>query len=156
MSLAEVEAGEARNLNEQALRDLLRGIRDDALIPPVVVFRELGAATARLLDGMHRWRLSQALGYIAIPTIQRGREDAEIVNAEFCVVVRDLRELRDILDVVAHPINASTGAVSDVPFSTSLNRGFLRMEFLSHGVDKLPPAMYPTLSFGAVERLIPW
>jgi ParB-like nuclease domain len=78
VSLAEVEAPEARNLNEQTLRDLLRGIRDDAPISPVVVFREPGAATALLLDGTHRWRVSQALKFIAIPTIQPGWEDAEL------------------------------------------------------------------------------
>jgi len=73
ISLAEIGGPQARNLNEQAIRDLLRGIRDDAPIPPVVVFREPGAATATLLDGLHRWRLSQALGYIAIPTTQPSR-----------------------------------------------------------------------------------
>jgi hypothetical protein len=69
---------QVRNLNEEAVRDLLRAIRDDAPISPVVVFRELGAATATLLDGLHRWLLSQALGYIAIPTTQPSREEAEL------------------------------------------------------------------------------
>jgi ParB-like chromosome segregation protein Spo0J len=61
-----------------AIRDLLRGIRDDVPIQPVVVFREPGAGTAMLLDGLHRLRLSQALGFVAIPTTQPSREDAEL------------------------------------------------------------------------------
>jgi hypothetical protein len=35
-----------------------------------VIFREPEAATATLLDGLHRYRLSLALGFTLIPAIQ--------------------------------------------------------------------------------------
>jgi hypothetical protein len=67
-----------RKLNEDALRSLLSGVRDSTDLPPVVIFREPGAATARLLDGIHRYRLSAALGFRLIPAIQPTRDDAEL------------------------------------------------------------------------------
>jgi hypothetical protein len=33
----------------------------------VVVFREPGAVTAALIDGLHRYRVSAALGFPSIP-----------------------------------------------------------------------------------------
>jgi len=80
MPLAEVTGPEHRKLNEDALRSLLRGLRDGAELPPIIVFREPCAASAVLLDGMHRWRLSLALGFAAIPAIQPTRDDAELVS----------------------------------------------------------------------------
>jgi hypothetical protein len=59
-------------------RRLLSGVRDGAALPPVVIFREPGAATATLLDGLHRYRLSLALGFTLIPAIQPTRDDAEL------------------------------------------------------------------------------
>jgi hypothetical protein len=70
--------GPNRKLSEDALRSLLSGVRDGAALPPVVIFREPGAATATLLDGLHRYRLSLALGFALIPTIEPSREDAEL------------------------------------------------------------------------------
>lgn len=76
--LAEV-IGPRRMLNVDAVRSLLRGVRDGVELPPIVVFREPGAATAALLDGLHRWRVSLALGFLAIPATQPSRDDAELV-----------------------------------------------------------------------------
>jgi hypothetical protein len=67
-----------RKLNADALRRLLRGVRDGDDLPPVVVFREPGAATAALLDGLHRLRVSLALGFVSIPATQPSRDDAEL------------------------------------------------------------------------------
>jgi hypothetical protein len=75
--LAEVAVPD-RKLSEDALRRLLCGVRDGAALPPVVIFREPGAATATLLDGLHRYQLSLALGFKLIPAIQPGRDDAEL------------------------------------------------------------------------------
>jgi hypothetical protein len=69
VALAQV-TGPDRKLNEDALRRLLCGVRDGADLPPVVIFREPQAATATLLDGLHRYRLSLALGFTLIPAIQ--------------------------------------------------------------------------------------
>jgi hypothetical protein len=77
MPLVEIIAPD-RKLNEGALRRLLSGVRDDADLPPVVIFREPGAATATLLDGLHRFRLSLALGFTLIPATQPSRDDAEL------------------------------------------------------------------------------
>jgi hypothetical protein len=75
--LAEV-VGPARKLNREALRSFLCAVRDGIARPPVVVFREPGAATATLLDGLHRWRASSALGFSAIPCTQPNRDDAKL------------------------------------------------------------------------------
>ena len=77
--LIEVIGPTHRKLNEEALRSLLRGVRDGADLPPIIVFREPGAAVATLLDGLHRVRLSLAVGFAVIPTTQTSREDAELV-----------------------------------------------------------------------------
>lgn len=67
-----------RKLNPDALRSLLYGVREGADLPAIVVFREPGAATAALLDGLHRVRISLALGFVSIPAIQPSREEAEL------------------------------------------------------------------------------
>jgi hypothetical protein len=74
--IAEITAP-ARKLNPDALRSLLRGVRDGDNLPPVVVFREPGAVSAALLDGLHRYWVSVALGFSSIPAIQVSRKDAE-------------------------------------------------------------------------------
>jgi hypothetical protein len=76
--LAEVVGPADRKLNREALISILTAIRDDVPLPPVVVFREPGASTATLLDGVHRWRASLALGFSSIPCTQPSREDAEL------------------------------------------------------------------------------
>ena len=68
-----------RKLNTDVLRSLLRGIRDGDCLPAVVVFREPGAVTAALLDGLHRYWVSVALNFALIPAKQPSREDAELV-----------------------------------------------------------------------------
>jgi ParB-like chromosome segregation protein Spo0J len=68
-----------RKLNEDALRSLLCAVRHRAPLPPVVVFREPGAATTMLLDGLHRWKVSAALGVNMIPCMLTTREDAELL-----------------------------------------------------------------------------
>jgi hypothetical protein len=67
-----------RKLNPDALRSMERGVRDGwGVLPPVVVFREPGARTAALLDGLPRYRVSAALGFASIPATQSSREDAD-------------------------------------------------------------------------------
>jgi hypothetical protein len=70
--------GPIRMLNREALVSILCGIRDGTALPPVVVFREPGATKATLLDGLHRWRASSALGFSAIPCTQPSRDDAKL------------------------------------------------------------------------------
>jgi ParB-like chromosome segregation protein Spo0J len=74
----EIIAPFGRKLNEQALRKVLAGIREDAAIDPVVVFHEPGASRTFLLDGMHRWRVSVNLQYLVIPCRFVTREEAEV------------------------------------------------------------------------------
>jgi hypothetical protein len=65
--LAEIRGPPKRLLNEGSLRYHLGLIRDRQSIEPVSVYRARGAPTATLVDGVHRWRLSLALGYVKIP-----------------------------------------------------------------------------------------
>jgi hypothetical protein len=67
----------ARKLNEGAIRSLLAGLREGVALDPAPVFREPGAAQATLLDGLHRWHVSKALGFCAIPCTYLSREEAE-------------------------------------------------------------------------------
>jgi hypothetical protein len=67
-----------RKLNKEAVRDLLAVLRDGAALDPVSVFREPGATQATLLSGLHRWHVSKALGFAAIPCTYLSREDAEV------------------------------------------------------------------------------
>ena len=67
-----------RKLNAEAVRDLLAVLRDGAALDPVPVFRDPGATQATLLDGVHRWHVSRALGFSSIPCTYLSREDAEV------------------------------------------------------------------------------
>jgi hypothetical protein len=77
LALAQV-TGSDRKFHEDALRRLLSDVRDGAALPPVVIFREPGAATATVLDGLHRYQLSVALGFTSISATQPSRDDAEL------------------------------------------------------------------------------
>lgn len=65
----------ARMLNEAAVRGLLRGIRANASIPPIHVISEQGKV--RLLNGLHRLRVSIAVGFTQIPARFLSLEEAE-------------------------------------------------------------------------------
>jgi hypothetical protein len=60
------------------------GLRRGGATARRLVFRlswcsgSLTRATAVLLDGLHRWRMSLALGFVAIPATQPRREAAEL------------------------------------------------------------------------------
>lgn len=75
--LDELMLNTARKLHEPSVRWLLARIRDRLPIDPVPVFREPGAPRVTLLDGMHRWRVSRALGLACIPCNYVSRVDAE-------------------------------------------------------------------------------
>ena len=66
-------------LDRERLERILRGFSERADIPPVPIFREPGAARATLLDGMHRCRASEAVGYHMIPALEMIRDDAEVL-----------------------------------------------------------------------------
>ena len=76
LPLAEIDGPMHRLLNEKRLRSLLQGIRDRVALPPVVVFKREDVSTAQLIQGMHRWRLSQALGFTMIPCITLSPHEA--------------------------------------------------------------------------------
>ena len=67
-----------RKLNKEAVCDLLALLRDGAALDPVSVFCEPAATQATLLGGLHRWHVSKALGFYAIPCTYLSREDAEL------------------------------------------------------------------------------
>lgn len=94
------------NPNRQSDHDfelLLRSMREDGFTQPVVALK----ATKVIVDGEHRWRAGQALGYSEIPVVfvdmtpeqariatlrhnrARGSEDVELAAA----VLRDLAQL---------------------------------------------------------------
>jgi hypothetical protein len=75
--LGDVIVPASRKLNEEALRDILRGIRENADIDPIDVFREPGATRVTLLDGLHRWNVSMALALPMIPCRHVSRGEAE-------------------------------------------------------------------------------
>ena len=57
-----------RKLNEDALRNILREIRDDIPIYPVqVIMDDPSVVRFSLHHGMHRWSVSKALGFPEIP-----------------------------------------------------------------------------------------
>jgi hypothetical protein len=68
LPVAQIHA-DPRMLNEEAVRSLLRGIREGLELPPILVHRAAGVANACLVHGMHRWRVSVALGYRLIPCL---------------------------------------------------------------------------------------
>ena len=74
--LTEIRGPPQRLLNEASLRYHLGLIRDRQSIEPVWVYRALGAPTATLVDGVHRWRLSLALGYAKIPCRHLTKDEA--------------------------------------------------------------------------------
>jgi hypothetical protein len=77
LPLTELIVPVGRRLNTEAVRDLLAVLRDGAALEPVPVFREPGAAQATLLDGLHRWHVSRALGFPSIPCTLLSREEAK-------------------------------------------------------------------------------
>ena len=74
--MGNVLAPQGRGLNEEAVRSLLSGVRDSAALPPVVVVAEGVAEHVTLLDGLHRYQVSVALGFRSIPCIQVSVEEA--------------------------------------------------------------------------------
>ncbi len=66
-----------RKLNPERLRDLLRGICDGSSIPAVAVYRVWGDNRLRLHHGMHRLRVSQAVGFTSIPAVVMSEHEAE-------------------------------------------------------------------------------
>lgn len=75
--LTEITGPMQRKLNEAAMRRLLQGMRDGSALPPIIVYRAQGSMLAMLLDGLHRVRISRALGFTSIPATLVSREDAE-------------------------------------------------------------------------------
>jgi ParB-like nuclease family protein len=74
--ISDVLAPQNRGLNEEAVRSLLSGVRDHAALPPVVVVAEGVAKQVTLLDGLHRYQVSVALGFRSIPCIQVSLDEA--------------------------------------------------------------------------------
>lgn len=68
--IGNVLAPQGRGLNEEVVRSLLSGVRDRADLPPVVVVAEGVVEQVTLLDGLHRYRVSVALGFRSIPCIR--------------------------------------------------------------------------------------
>ena len=56
-----------RKLNDATVRQILSGIRDGVSIPAVTVVPEFPPEQVTLLDGLHRFRVSLALGFRMIP-----------------------------------------------------------------------------------------
>jgi hypothetical protein len=74
--ISNVLAPQGRGLNEEAVRSLLRGVRDRAALPPVVVVAEGVAELVTLLDGLHRYQVSIALGFRSISCVQVSADEA--------------------------------------------------------------------------------
>jgi len=69
--VTEIAPPHGRKLNEESLRNVLRGIANDSIFPePALVFRPSGQTTAHLTHGMHRFRAAQALGLRCLPCIE--------------------------------------------------------------------------------------
>lgn len=65
-------------LSEERVRSILTGIRDNVDMPPAVAFRERGdGRTVVLLDGLHRVRVSIAVGLTHVPCRLVDRSVAE-------------------------------------------------------------------------------
>jgi hypothetical protein len=77
LPLTELIVPVGRRLNAEAVRDVLAVLRDGAALDPVPVFREPGATQATLLEGLHRWHVSRALGFPTIPCALLNRAEAE-------------------------------------------------------------------------------
>lgn len=80
ISTVEVHGPPRRMLNRDRLAKILQGFRDGDSIPAVDVFHEseMEPRGYRLLNGMHRWRAAQAVGYVAMPCRLVEREWAEV------------------------------------------------------------------------------
>jgi hypothetical protein len=76
----EVHGSPRRMLNRVSLAKILKGFRDGDSIPAVDVFHEseMEPRGCRLLNGMHRWRAAQAIGYVAMPCRLVERKRAEV------------------------------------------------------------------------------
>jgi hypothetical protein len=75
--LVEISGPKDRLLNEDRLRDMLRGVHERSPLPPIDVFRGQDAPLATLVHGAHRWRMSLALGYPMIPCRHLTRWEAD-------------------------------------------------------------------------------
>jgi hypothetical protein len=75
--IGEVSGPDGRKLNEEWVRSLLRGIRDGAELPPIVVVRHPGAPRAQLVNGAHRLHVSAALRFPMIPCLHLSRDEAD-------------------------------------------------------------------------------
>jgi hypothetical protein len=70
VSLDDVQPPTARTrLDEQRALSILKGIRDEQVLPPVEVHAppDSSACCFRLKNGFHRYHLSRALGFTYIP-----------------------------------------------------------------------------------------
>ena len=65
--LADIDYSRSRKLNRDVLTCLLKGMRDHSDFVAVIVVRKPGTNRFVLLDGMHRVRASDAMGFISIP-----------------------------------------------------------------------------------------
>jgi len=66
-----------RKLNRDDLARILRGFRDGAPMPAILVFCETEPPGIHLIHGAHRWRASLAFGFTQIPAILLERWEAE-------------------------------------------------------------------------------
>jgi hypothetical protein len=67
----------ALKMDEERLRWVLRGFRDNLRLPAVPVFRDPAASQATVLDGVHRFRASEAVGFRSLPCTLLSRAHAE-------------------------------------------------------------------------------
>jgi hypothetical protein len=67
-----------RRLSEEGLRSVLQGVRDAADFPACTAARDGDQGPAELIDGMHRYAVSVALGFGLLPclilSVQEARE----------------------------------------------------------------------------------
>ena len=71
----------SRAMNREDLVRILKGFRDSDDIPPVPIYHEPVSGRIYLLDGMHRWRASLAIGFPLFPAILCTRTEAEECGA---------------------------------------------------------------------------
>jgi hypothetical protein len=70
--------GVRRGLDPKRLRGVLAAVVGGRPLPPLPVFRELGAPRATILDGAHRYYVSVAYGFASVPCEFISRDDAEV------------------------------------------------------------------------------
>lgn len=80
LPLANMIVPQGRKLNEEVIRQILRGFRDGDDIAAVEAFYEPSTTEFHLLDGVHRWRASLAFGFRQIPCELKTREFAEVAR----------------------------------------------------------------------------